>query len=240
VAEAMGDAHAAAIVRAYALIELAQGEDIADELEVAAAEADAYGWDDVQVLIHYARSFTARYAGQDDSAHVEAMAEVSARIADPVLYALALGHTATRRVESRRALDLTESPTSLLVRAVGLLDGAGGPVVHRGAALIQVAIVSHYLGLWELSMEQYDLATQAFDADDDPRWASTVHRQRRCVAFNRVDSAVDWASALAAIGDWEAARSHAASILPGSLDAIDAEWPPSWADDYRTTLRRTP
>jgi hypothetical protein len=52
-----GDAHAAAIVHAYALIEAAQGEDLGDELDVAGAEAEAYGWDDVLALIHYARSF---------------------------------------------------------------------------------------------------------------------------------------------------------------------------------------
>jgi len=233
VPDAMGDAHAAAIVHAYALVEAAQGEDTGDGLEVAGAEAEAYGWDDVQVLIHYARSLAARHAGQDDSSHIAAMAEVSARIDDPALYALSLGHTAARRVESRRALDHTESPTSLLVRAVGLLDGSDAPVVHRGAALIQVAIVSHALGLWELAMEQYDLSAQAFAAADDPRWTSTVRRQQRAVAFNRIDLALDWASAQAALGDWAAARARAAAILPGSLDAVDPEWPPSWVDDYR-------
>lgn len=50
-----GDAHAAAIVHAYALIEAAQGEDLGGELDVAGAEAEAYGWDDVLALIHYAR-----------------------------------------------------------------------------------------------------------------------------------------------------------------------------------------
>lgn len=227
------DAREAAIVRAYALIERAQGGDVSGEVDDAGAEAAAHGWDDVLVLVLYARSFVARYAGLDDSAHLEAMVEAGSRIDDPALYALALAHTAGRRVESRQALDLTESTTSLLVRAVGLLDGSHAPVVHRGAALIAVAIVSHALGLWELAMEQYETAEQAYAADDDPAWAETVRRQRRAVAFNRVDLALDWAAAEAAMGGWEAAGCRAAAILPGSLDAVDADWPPSWVDDYR-------
>jgi len=233
----IGDARAAAIEHAYALIEAAQGEDTAGQIDAAGAEAAARGWDDVQVLLHYANAFAAHRAGLDDSAHIQAMVEASSRIEDPALYAMSLAHTAGRRVESRRALELTESPTSLLVRAVGLLDGSSGPVVHRAAALIAIAVVSHVLGLWELAMEQYDLAEQALTADDDPRWAQTVRRQRRAVAFNRVDLALDWSSAQATIGDWAAAASRAAAILPGSLEAVDADWPPSWVCEYRRLLQ---
>ena len=231
-----GDGHTAAIVRAYALVEAAQVEAVAGEVEAAAAEAAAQGWEDVQVLVHYARSFVARFAGLDDTAHLEAMVEVSGRIEDPALYALALAHTATRRIESRRALELAESPISLLVRAVGLLDGSRAPVPHRAAALIQVAIVSHALGLWELARERYELIERVFAADDDPRWASTVRRQRRAVAYNRVDLALDWASAEAMIGDWDAAEARAAAILPGSLEAVDADWPPGVLSLYRCEL----
>ena len=230
------DAHTAALEHAYALIEAAQGEDAADEIAVAFAEATARGWDDVLVLLHYASSFVARYAGLDDSAHLDAMVAVSERVPDPALQALALAHLAVRRVESRRALELTESPTNLLVRAVGLLDGSQAPVVHRAAALIAIAIVSHVLGLWELAMEQYDLAEEAFAVDDDPRWSATVRRQRRAVAYNRIELTLDWASAEAALGRWEAAGSRAAAILPGSLDAVDADWPPSWVSLYRCQL----
>jgi len=233
----MGDAHAAAIERAYVLIETAQGEDTAGGIEAASAEATAQGWDDVQVLLHYADSFVARYAGLDDSDHLQAMTDLAERIDEPVLYALSIAHMAGRWVDSRRTLDLTESPTSLLVRAVGILDGASGPVVHRGAALISIAIVSHALGLWELAMEQYELTEQTYAADNDPRWTSTVRRQRRAVAYNRVELALDWASAEAAIGDWAAAGSRAAAILPGSLEAVDADWPPSWVVFYRCQLQ---
>jgi len=232
----VGDAHTAAIVHAYALIEAAQGGDAEGEIEAAGAEATLHGWDDVQVLLHYARSFVARYAGLDDAAHVDAMAETSSRLEDPVLHALSLAYKATRRVESRRALDLTETPSSLLVRAVALLDGARAPVVHRAAALIQIAILAHVLGLWELSTEQYDLVDQAFAADDDPRWTSTVRHQRWVVAFNRVDLVVDWASAEAAIGNWAAAGARSAAALPGSLDAVDEDWPPAWISLYRCQL----
>jgi diguanylate cyclase (GGDEF)-like protein len=226
-------AHTAAIERAYELIEAAQGEDTAGTIDVAMAEADERGWDDVRVLLHYAQSFAARYAGLDDSAHIEDMTELASRIEDPALYALALAHTAGRRVESRQALDVNESTTSLLVRAVGLLDGSHAPVVHRGAALIAIAIVSHALGLWELAMEQYDLSEQAYAADDDPRWATTVRRQRRAVAFNRVDVGLDWSSAEAAVGGWAAAERRAAAVLPVRLEALDGDWPPSWIAYHR-------
>jgi diguanylate cyclase (GGDEF)-like protein len=122
------------------------------------------------------------------------------------------------------------------VRAVGLLDGSNAPVVHRAAAMIEVANVSHALGLWELAAEQYDLLAEAFSEDHDPRWDSTVHRQRRAVAFNRLDLALDWASEQAALGDWAAAGARAAAHLPASLGAIDAGWPPSWVSHYRGHL----
>jgi hypothetical protein len=145
-ADGSDEAHTAAIVGAYALLEASQGEDAADQANVASVEAAAHGWDDVQVLVHFATSFVAAYAGQDGSAHIQAMVDIASRIEDPALYALSLAHTATRRVGSRRALGLPESPTSLLVRAVGLLDGSTAPVVHRAAAMIEVANVSHALG----------------------------------------------------------------------------------------------
>src|SRR5882724_8544999 len=103
-----GDDHTTALEHAYALIEVAQGDDAAARIDMASAEATARGWDDVLVLLHYASSFVARYAGLDDSAQLAAMLEISGRVPDPALHALALAHTAGRRVESRRALDLTE------------------------------------------------------------------------------------------------------------------------------------
>ncbi len=47
---------------------------------------------------------------------------------------------------------------------------------------------------------------------------------------------LDWASEQAALGDWAAAGARAAAHLPGSLDAIDADWPPSWVSQYRGHL----
>ncbi|WP_433728035.1 GGDEF domain-containing protein [Actinoplanes sp. CA-051413] len=223
-------------MRAYALVEASQGEDAAAQANVAGVEAAAHGWDDVRVLVHFATSFVAAYAGQDGSAHIQAMVDIASRIEDPALYALSLAHTAARRVKSRQALDLTESPMSLLVRAVALLDGSSAPVVHRAAAMIEVANVSHALGLWELAAQQYELLAEAFGEDHDPRWSSTVHRQRRAVAFNRLDLALDWASEEAALGDWAAAGARAAASLPAGLEAIDAGWPPSWVSQYRRHL----
>ncbi|XVU29134.1 diguanylate cyclase [Actinoplanes sp. CA-054009] len=231
----IGADHIAAIERAYELVEAAQGELSAGEVEDAADRIGRADRWDVQVLLHFARSLAVREAGGDDAPHVRAMLDVAQALDDPALHALALAVTAARRADARPSLSvgLDESPGGPLVRAVGLLDEAGGsPVVHRGAALIEVATVAHAMGFWELALELYERTDEVLTAD--PLWASTIRRQQVVLAVNRVELVLDWASAEAMIGDWDVAGARAAQV---TVKHETTGWPASWVRQYDGYLR---
>jgi diguanylate cyclase (GGDEF)-like protein len=223
--------HTCAVLRAYALIEAAQGDTTDGEIDGLDREAAARGWADVRLLLCFARSLVARQVGADGAEHVQAMLDYAVQLDDPALLALALAITATRRADAPRILTPGESSSSPLAQAVALLDGADGPVVHRAAAHIEVAMAFHALNMWELTAEHYVLAGRALDEDPDGRWAPAVRRQRRAIAFNHVDLNLDWSSGCLLVGEHAEAAAQAASGLPGSLDAIDDDWPPSWVPE---------
>ncbi|MEV6851775.1 GGDEF domain-containing protein, partial [Actinoplanes sp. NPDC051411] len=70
-----------------------------------------------------------------------------------------------------------------------------------------------------------------------PRWVRTAHRQRRVLAFNRIEMALDWASAHVQINDWAAAGDRAAAALRDYRDEVDADWPAPWVAEHRAHLR---
>ncbi|MEU8660476.1 hypothetical protein, partial [Actinoplanes philippinensis] len=202
--------HEAAIEHAYLLIEAAQGHNDAAAVERAEHEARACGWDDVRLLLHLARSLACLEDGVDDTEHVDAMVSAGMLLGDPALLALAVALKALRCAGRRRIATTGESAAALLVESVVLLDEAADTlVVHRAAALIQVACVAHELGFWELAQEYYQLTDRCMAEEAGGRWAETLPRQARVVAYNTVDLTLDWASCLAAIGQWEAAAARA-------------------------------
>ncbi|GAA0447504.1 hypothetical protein Ade02nite_59970 [Paractinoplanes deccanensis] len=235
-------AHVAAIERAYELVESAQGELSPAEVDAAAARIGRAEWWDVQVLLHFARSLAVREIGGDDAPHVRAMLDVAQALGEPALHALALAVTAARRADAKpspsvgpeKSVGPEESPGGPLVRAVGLLDEADGPVVHRVAALIEVATVAHAMGFWELALELYDRTAEVAGAGDDPRWAATLRRQRVVLELNRVELVLDWASAEAMVGDWASAGARASAVT--GTTSTDG-WPPSWVRQYDGYLR---
>ena len=230
----MNGERAAALKAAYALIEAAQGEIGLAEVEERAGLIGRPHWGDVRLLLTFARSLAVRDAGEDDSAYVREMLDIAAGLDDPALCALALATSASRRADSKRALDLGESVASPLVRAVGLLDQpSAGPAVHRAGALIEIGCVSHAMGLWELAIEHYDLTEAALAESDDPRWAHTVRRQRLVLALNRVELILDWACAHAIVGEHASAVARAATALrPDAFELIGDDWPASWVQQY--------
>jgi len=231
------DAHTAAIEDAYTLIELAQGLNDAGRLAAAVDRAAAHGWDDVLVLLDFARSLAAQYADADGSAYVDAMMERAATLADPALVALARATKAHRLVSSRRPVAEAESVVAHLVPAVVALDGEGSLVVHRAAALIEVASVAYELGFYELAAEKYETADAESAADLDARWAPTAHQQRRVLAYNRIELAIDWASAHILVNDREGARDRAVRALRDYRDEVDDDWPAPWVAEHRGHLR---
>ena len=232
----LDDARAAAIARAYDLVGLAQGQDVDAEIGVAEHEAAARGWTDVRVLLKFARTMAARDSGGDNAEHLRAMIDLAESTGETSLTALALATAAARRTDLKRAVDVTESTAVPLVRAVALLDEQRGPVVHRAAALIEVGVAAQELGFWELAVEYYDQAEQELDGAGDPRLAETVRLQRRVLSYNRTEVVLDWSSAQAMIGSWEAAELSAAAALSGGLAALDPDWPPTWELEHRAHL----
>ena len=232
----LDDAHAAAIERAYELVGLAQGENVDAEIGLAEDEAAARGWTDVRLLLKWARTMAARNTGADNAEYLRAMLDLAETTGETSLLALALATAAARRTDLRRALDVTESTATPLVRAVALLDEPGGPVVHRAAAMIEVGVAAQDLGFWELAVEYYDRAERDLDGAVDPRLAETVLLQRRVLSYNRAEVVLDWSSAQAMIGNWDAAAPNAASALAGGFAAIDGDWPPSWELEHRAHL----
>ena len=232
----LDDAHAAAIERAYDLVGLAQGQNVDAEIGVAEDDAAARGWTDVRLLLRWARTMAARDNGLDTAEHLRAMLDLAESTGETSLVALALATAAARRSDLKRALDVTESTATPLVRAVALLDEESGPVVHRAAALIEVGVATQELGFWELAAESYDRAERDLDGADDPRLAETVLLQRRVLSYNRAEVVLDWASAQAMIGSWDAAEVTAEAALAGGLAAIDGDWPPNWEMEHRAHL----
>jgi diguanylate cyclase (GGDEF)-like protein len=232
----LDDAHAVAIERAYHLVGLAQGQNVDTEIGLAEAEAAAQGWNDVRLLLKWARTMATRDTGLDNAEYLRAMLDLAETTGETSLLALALATAAARRNNLERALDVTESTAIPLVRAVALLDEESGPVVHRAAALIEVGVAAQELGFWELAVEYYDRAERYLDGADDPRLAETILLQRRVLSYNRAEVVLDWSSAQAMIGGWDAAELNAAAALPGGLAAIDGDWPPSWELEHRAHL----
>lgn len=232
----LGDAHVGAIEWAYHLVGLAQGQDVDAEIGVAEDEAAARGWTDVRLLLKWARTMAARETGLDNAEYLRAMLGLAETTGETSLLALALATAAARRGNLKRALDVTESTATPLVRAVALLDEGGGLVVHRAAAHIEVGVAAQDLGFWELAVEHYDRAERDLDGADDPRLAETVLLQRRVLSYNRAEVVLDWSSAQAMIGSWDAAALNAEAALPVGLAAIDGDWPPSWELEHRAHL----
>ncbi|MBM2614366.1 GGDEF domain-containing protein [Actinoplanes sp. LDG1-06] len=226
------DEHAQAIEHAYALIEAAQGEMSPEQIEAACRQIGRDDWADVEILLHFARSLAVRETGVDHSSHLQDMLRCAVGLGDPVLLSLALAASAARRADARRALDVSEGAASPFVRAVGLLDTPGGPVVHRVAAQIEVGQVAHLMGFWEVALEHHDLADKALDAEAEQRWPATVRRQRIVIAINQVDLVLDWSCAQAMIGDWAGAADRVVPLLKDADAVVGPDWPPSWRLQY--------
>jgi diguanylate cyclase (GGDEF)-like protein len=226
--------HDAAIEQAYLLIESAQGHHDAARVESADRDAAAHRWDDVRLLLNWARSLACIEAAEDDAGYVTAMLDGALALADPSLHALSVAVKAVRTADRRQTTAPLESAAKLFVDAVVLLDDhdPARPVVHRVAALIEVANVAHELGFWELALEYYTLADQALADDRSGRWNETARRQLLVVGFNRCELMLDWSCARAGTGEWEQAGDLARSAL-ASGGPTDSGWPPSWAVQYR-------
>jgi diguanylate cyclase (GGDEF)-like protein len=165
------------------------------------------------------------------------MFDAAVQLAEPSLLALAMAVKAARNANRRRTTTSDESAAALLVNAVVLLDDhtPAIPVVHRVAALIEVGNVAHELGFWELALEYFTHAEQTLGGALVGSWAATARRQLLVVTINRCELRLDWACALAGIGQWKQAAALARPALADN-DPTDSRWPPSWVDQYHSQM----
>jgi GGDEF domain-containing protein len=150
-------------------------------VESADRDAATHGWDDVRLLLNFARSLASRKLGEDDAEHIDAMLDGASNLAETSLHALSVAAKALRNADRRRTTTSLESAANLLVDAVVLLDDTdpAHPVVHRVAALIEVANVAHELGFWELGLDYCVLAADALADDRSGRWVEILEAVRR-------------------------------------------------------------
>ncbi|SDS59056.1 GGDEF domain-containing protein [Actinoplanes derwentensis] len=226
-------AHDSAIAQAYLLIEVAQSDHDAARVEAADREAAAHGWDDVRFLLHWTRSLDCLEKDTDDTVHVDAMADTAARIGDPALLALVAAVRAARQGRRRHLTAIGQSTSAFLVEAIVQLDENDPPslVPHRAAAMIEVGVVAHDLGFWELALEFYERTERELGTDHAAPWSNTTSLQARVVVINKDDLILDWACRLATLGDWAEAAARARTALGGG-DPTGPGWPASWIEQF--------
>lgn len=218
------DASDEARLRAYRLMEAAQGDDHAGARgPLAALEEDAarHGWSDVALLARLGQVLHDVVRNTDTGQADLALSDVVHRAhaqGHPALHAVALG---------LRAIDAAGRQDSAAVladagRAVALAEDPAGPALDRCFAWVVCAAAFNTLSLWELSDELYDRASALA-----PQCPQPV--QEAAVAVNRLLVRLEWAAALFELGEDDAALAqvrragHAADLAAGT-DGLPELW----------------
>lgn len=185
------DAPLAARLRAYALMESAQGDADNDaRAELAALEEDAHrqGWPEVELLAAAGQSLCDVLCPQDPAALERELHGLVARaqaLGVPALLGLALGLRAVGAAGRQDSATLLADAG----RAVALVDDENARAVDRCMVLVVCAAAYNTLSLWELVDELYDRATALAPACEEPL-------QEPAIAVNRVLLRLEWATAL--------------------------------------------
>ncbi len=185
------DAPLAARLRAYALMESAQGDEHEEALaELTALEADARrrGWPEVELLAAAGQSLGSVLRPEDPDALERELHDLVARaqaLGVPALLGLALGLRAVGAAGRQDSATLLADAG----RAVALVDDENAPAVDRCMVLVVCAAAYNTLSLWELVDELYDRATALAPACEEPL-------QEPAIAVNRVLLRLEWATAL--------------------------------------------
>jgi diguanylate cyclase (GGDEF)-like protein len=189
------DAAAAARLRAYSLLEAAQGdapEDALAELVTLEAEATRHGWGQAAFLAAAGRAVHALVRREPPVAEelVEELVDRAEAVGAPALLGIALSLravTAARREDSAALL-------ADAGRAVVLVDDESLPALDRCCALVVSAAAYNTLSLWELVDELYDRATELAPACEVPM-------MQPAVTVDRVLIRLEWATALLELGE---------------------------------------
>ncbi len=223
------DAALVARLRAYSLMEAAQGdtpERAGSELVALEAEAQHHGWPEVAFLAAAGQVVHALVSRRDMVVIERALEALVARSQDlqaPALEGLAL---ALRAVAAAGR----EDSAALLAdagRAVVLVEDDALPALDRCTVLVVSAAAYNTLSLWELVDELYDRATELAPACEQPL-------QEPAVAVDRVLIRLEWATALFEVGEEREALDQLHRAADAVRTALGVPMPPRlWQLDVR-------
>ena len=221
------DAHLSARLRAYHLMEAAQGDDhehVLGDLVALEADALARGWTDAALLAACGRFIDALLREPDRGA-VEHLADELVRRAraeqDRTLLGVALALRAVRSAETGDTAGVLADAG----RAVALVGPNDLDAMDRCFAWVVCAAAYNVLNLWELTDELYDRASSIA--------ASCVEAvQEPAIAMNRVIVRLEWSASLLELGE----DAEALVQLRRAADAVEVaaradNVPAQWADE---------
>jgi diguanylate cyclase (GGDEF)-like protein len=214
-------------LRAYELMELAQGaehEDALAELESLEIEAEARGWSEAALLAALGRALHALVHDTDPATLPDLVDRLVAR-------AEALGHgglvAVTLAFRAVGAAGRADSASLLhdAGRAVTLADDDTWPALDRCTALVICGAAYNALSLWELASDLYDAASRLAPECERPL-------QDPAIAVNRVLVRLEWASGLFELGDGTAALAQLDLAARAADEAMSATGlPPLWRQE---------
>jgi diguanylate cyclase (GGDEF)-like protein len=221
------DAHLSARLRAYHLMEAAQGDDhehVLGDLLALEADALARGWADAALLAACGRFIDALLREPDRSSIAPFADELVRRARDQQDRALLGVALALRAVGSAEAGDHA-GVLADAGRAVALVDPDDLDPMDRCFAWVVCAAAYNVLNLWELTDELYDrasaIASLCVEAVQEP-----------AIAMNRVIVRLEWSAALLELGE----ESEALVQLRRAAEAVETaagadNVPPQWAGE---------
>ena len=214
----------AARLRAYALMEDAQGHDHAgvdDRLAELETETELAGWPELALLAQLGHALWGVVRSPDRAAvekQLEAALLRAQTLGVPALLALALALRAVLAV----GRDDTDRVLTDAGRAVGLVDDPAGTALDRCTVLVVCAAAYNGLSLWELADELYERA-----AELEPHCEAPV--QAPALAANRVLVRLERATELLELGSTDEASRHLRRAATAAELALDvAQLPDLW------------
>ncbi|RSM40105.1 hypothetical protein DMB66_57565 [Actinoplanes sp. ATCC 53533] len=237
----------AARVLAHALIEQTQVAPRPDLVNSLAAQAEAAGWGEVQVLLLHSRLILAALQGaryEQIRRDSDAMLAAAEATGEEILLGLALASRALFLLDTEHPESTGDDVGWLLARAVAMLDDVadtdpaelGLRAVELPACFVECGQAYHRQGLWELEEEMYVRAAEALEIPLPGRVRPVAEFTRKVLVVNRLESAAALTSDLLEIGRREAARQVAAAAVRPS-PAERASLPPGWRDEVRAMER---
>ncbi len=215
------DSAGAARLRAYALMEAAQGDapgQALEQLEALEVEARQQGWPEAEFLAVAGQALHG-VATRREPALLAPVLDDLVRRAEPLHAPALLGLAHALRAVGAAGRDDGGALLDDAGRALVLVDDPSLPALDRCTVVVVCAAAYNALSLWELSDELFDRASALAPACEEPL-------QEPAVAVNRVLVRMEWATALFELGQERAALDQLHRAAAAVLTALRVELPP--------------